>query len=149
MFAVLFGSYSIPITVAGIPSLFLLKSMILYFCLDPPPWCLTVILPWLLRPAVFFLETRRDFSGLFFVISELSREVICLLEGVYGLYVLIPMMFSFHTMKPHKVWGIMRCYCPASQQINEVQLPVAYLTVPRRSRCPCCPRSEQRLPSWS
>ena len=37
IFVALFGSYSIPITVAGIPSLFLLKSMILYFCLDPPP----------------------------------------------------------------------------------------------------------------
>ena len=33
------------ITVAGIPSLFLLKSMILYFLLFPPPICLTVILP--------------------------------------------------------------------------------------------------------
>ncbi len=30
---------------AGIPSLFLLKSMILYFFLAPPPRCLTVILP--------------------------------------------------------------------------------------------------------
>jgi len=37
MFALLFGSYSIDLTVAGIPSLFLLKSMILYFCLTPPP----------------------------------------------------------------------------------------------------------------
>ena len=45
IFAVLLGSYSIPITVAGIPSLYLLKSMILYFLLAPPPRCLTVILP--------------------------------------------------------------------------------------------------------
>ena len=29
--------------------------------------------------------TGSDFSGLFFVISEKSDPVICLLEGVYGL----------------------------------------------------------------
>ena len=45
MYAVLFGSYSIVATFAGTPSLFLLKSIILYFLLAPPPWCLTVILP--------------------------------------------------------------------------------------------------------
>ena len=37
MLAVLFGSYSIVLTVAGIPSFLLLKSMILYFLLLPPP----------------------------------------------------------------------------------------------------------------
>ena len=51
----------------------------------PPPRCLTVILPWLLRPAFFFKETVRDFSGVDFVISEKSEPVICLLDGVYGL----------------------------------------------------------------
>ena len=35
----------LPTTFAGIPSLFLLKSIILYFFLAPPPRCLTVILP--------------------------------------------------------------------------------------------------------
>src|SRR5699024_3747437 len=109
MLALLFGSYSIPITVAGIPSFFLLKSMILYFLFAPPPRCLTVILPWALRPAVLFLESRRDFSGVVFVISEKSDPVICLLEGVYGLYVLIPITFSpfvcsnysFHGFAPY------------------------------------------------
>ena len=37
IFAVLFGSYSIPITVANISSFLLLKSIILYFFLFPPP----------------------------------------------------------------------------------------------------------------
>ena len=36
-FAVLFGSYSIAATLAGISSFLLLKSIILYFCLFPPP----------------------------------------------------------------------------------------------------------------
>ena len=85
MFAVLFGSYSMETTVAGIPSFLLLKSMILYFLLLPPPRCLTVILPWLLRTAFFFKDTVRDFSGVDFVISEKSEPVIFLLDGVYVL----------------------------------------------------------------
>ena len=109
MLALLFGSYSIPITFAGIPSFFLLKSTILYFFLAPPPRCLTVILPCALRPAFLFLESRRDFSGVVFVISEKSEPVICLLEGVYGLYVLIPITvspfvcsnYSFHGIAPY------------------------------------------------
>ena len=61
-------------TFAGIPSLaFLLKSMILYLLLVPPPLCLTVILPWALRPEFFFLTTVRDFSGVDFVISLKSE----------------------------------------------------------------------------
>ena len=47
-----------------------------------------------LRPALLFLDTVRDFSGVDFVISEKSEPVICLLEGVYGLYVLIPISFT-------------------------------------------------------
>src|SRR5699024_11932726 len=86
--------YSMDLTIADILSLFLLKSIILYFLLDPPPWCLTVILPWLLRPAFFFKDTVNDFSGVVLVISEKSEPVICLLEGVYGLYFLIPMINS-------------------------------------------------------
>ena len=37
--------------------------------------------------------TGSDFSGVVFVISEKSEPVMFLLEGVYGLYVLIPIVF--------------------------------------------------------
>src|SRR5699024_915405 len=94
MLAVLFGSYSIVLTVAGISSFLLLNSTILYFVLFPPPRCLPVILPGLLRPAFFFKDTTRDFSGVEVVISLKSEPVMCLLEGVYGLYFLIPMTFT-------------------------------------------------------
>ena len=85
MLLVRFGSYSIPITVAGISSFLRLKSIILYFCLFPPPWCLTVILPYEFLPAFFFLVASKDFSGVFLVISSNVEEVIFLLDGVYGL----------------------------------------------------------------
>ena len=45
MFATVVGIEYDPNRSANISSLFLLKSIILYFCLFPPPWCLTVILP--------------------------------------------------------------------------------------------------------
>jgi hypothetical protein len=129
MLAVLFGSYSIPITCAGTPSLFLLKSIILYFCLFPPPWCLTVILPWLLRPAFLLFLASNDFSGVLFVISEKSDPVIFLLEGVYGLYVLIPIIsllsslcnIVFYTLKL-LIKGLQRFRFPCCQLLT-VQLP--------------------------
>ena len=42
------------------------------------PRCLTVILPWLLRPEFLLRDTTKDFSGKLFVISEKSDPVICL-----------------------------------------------------------------------
>ena len=48
--AFLFGSYSIDFTMADILYLFLLKSTTLYCFLWPPPRCLIVITPRLLRP---------------------------------------------------------------------------------------------------
>lgn len=63
--AVLFGSYSIAATFPGTPSFVLLKSIILYLGLYPPPLCLTVILPLLFLPECFFNVTVKDFSGLF------------------------------------------------------------------------------------
>ena len=125
MLALLFGSYSIPTTVAGIPSFFLLKSIILYFFLAPPPRCLTVILPCALRPAFLFLDSRRDFSGVVFVISEKSEPVICLLEGVYGLYVLIPITVSPFVCSDYLFHG----FAPYN---------VLYLTVLRKSRYQRC-----------
>src|SRR3989337_1121917 len=51
MRAVRFGSYSMCATLAGMPSLFRLKSTWRYRRLLPPPWCRMVIRPLLLRPA--------------------------------------------------------------------------------------------------
>ena len=73
MFADLFGSYSIALTKAVIPSFTLLKSTKRYFLFTPPPWCLTVILPWLLRPVLLLFVTTKLFSGVAFVISALVK----------------------------------------------------------------------------
>ena len=62
MFALLFGSYSIVATLPGTPLLFLLKSITRYFCLAPPPICLTVVLPELFLPPV--LESFEELDGL-------------------------------------------------------------------------------------
>ena len=70
MFADLFGSYSIVLTLAGISSLFLLKSMILYFLLTPPPLKRTVVLPVLFLPPFDFKSVVNDFYGLSVVISS-------------------------------------------------------------------------------
>jgi hypothetical protein len=48
----------------------------------------------LLRPAVFLRLTTSERSGFLAVISEKSEPVICRREGVYGLYVLMPIVFS-------------------------------------------------------
>src|SRR5699024_5488683 len=158
MFAVLFGSYSMDLTTAGISSFLLLKSMILYFLLLPPPRCLTVILPWLLRPEFFFRDTTRDFSGVLFVISAKSEEVMCLLEGVYGLNVLIPILFLLSCHFPRIP---VRNSPPGSAPMFILALYMCLLlrfdfaagirsgiTVPGRSRCPCCSLSAQQLPFW-
>src|SRR5205809_1567260 len=50
MCALRFGSYSSRSTLASMPSLLRLKSMIRYCCLWPPPLCRTVMWPLLLRP---------------------------------------------------------------------------------------------------
>ena len=92
MFAVLLGSYSIVATLPAISSLFLLKSMILYLALAPPPLCLTVILPLEFLPACFLRATVSDFSGLDAVISSKVETVIPLKPGEVGLYFLIPIL---------------------------------------------------------
>ena len=52
MFEFLLGSYSI-LDVIPAETFFLQKFISLYFCLLPPPLCLTVIFPELFRPAEF------------------------------------------------------------------------------------------------
>src|ERR1041385_3227383 len=65
-----FGSYSISLTLDGIPNLLRLKSMIRYCCLCPPPRRRSVTWPWLLRPPDFFAGSSSDFSGVARVISS-------------------------------------------------------------------------------
>ena len=91
IFAVRFGSYSILATFAGILSLFLLKSLILYFLVCAPPLCLTVIFPCAFLPEFFLIVASNDFSGVVYL-RQLRK--ICLLDGVYGLYFLTPTVFS-------------------------------------------------------
>src|SRR6056300_914711 len=88
----LFGSYSIPATLAGIPSLILLKSITLYFCLCPPPLWRDVIRPLLFLPPEDFLDSSNDFSGFFFVISLKSVETCPLIPGVTGLIFFEPII---------------------------------------------------------
>ena len=59
----LFGSYSTEITFPEISSLFLLKSIILYLLLWPPPLLLEVILPKLFLPPVFLRATVNFLSA--------------------------------------------------------------------------------------
>src|SRR5450631_3778739 len=75
MRALRLGSYSMAATLAGMPSLSRLKSMIRYCCLWPPPRWREVLRPWLLRPPVDGLGASRDFSGRSRVTSEKSDTV--------------------------------------------------------------------------
>ena len=92
MRAFLFGSYSMPATLAGIPSLILLKSIILYFCLCPPPLWREVILPLLFLPPEDFFDCNNDFSGFFLVISLKSVATWPLMPGVTGLIFFEPIL---------------------------------------------------------
>ena len=71
---VLLGSYSIRSTVPLTSVLFLLKSIILYKRLAPPPFRLIVILPELFLPPFLLNPKESDFSGLPFQRSDLSTK---------------------------------------------------------------------------
>src|ERR1700734_2369707 len=72
MYADRFGSYSISATLAGIPSLRRLKSILRYRRLAPPPRWREVLRPLELRPPDFFRPSVSDFSGVERVISAKS-----------------------------------------------------------------------------
>ena len=83
-----FGSYSMWVTEAGIPSwLFRLKSMIRYIRLWPPPRWRDVMNPWLFRPPVLRSGSVRLFSGFLFlsVSSEKSLTEALRRPGLVGL----------------------------------------------------------------
>ena len=83
-----FGSYSMDSTLAEIPSFALLKSIIRYDFLCPPPRCLDVSLPLLFRPPLETLGSVKGLYGLSEVISSNEYPVLYLDAGVVGLYFL-------------------------------------------------------------
>src|SRR6516164_10587110 len=86
-----FGSYSIEATVAGMPNLSRLKSMIRSLRLCPPPRCQLVRSPELRRPPVRCLGSVSGLYGRLVVRSSLTVVVVNRRVGVTGLYVLIAM----------------------------------------------------------
>ena len=70
MLQVRLGSYSIPTTLALIPSFPRLKSITRYFLRWPPPLRLLVTRPLLLRPPDLEIDTSKLFSGSNLVISS-------------------------------------------------------------------------------
>src|SRR5215212_12114429 len=85
MYAERFGSYSIAATLAGMPSLRRLKSILRYRRLAPPPRWRAVLRPRALRPPDFVSPSTRDFSGSVFVISAKSAYVAKRRPGLVGL----------------------------------------------------------------
>src|SRR5690242_13996364 len=89
-----FGSYSMEVTVAGIPTLSRLKSIARSLRLCPPPMCQIVWSPELRRPPVFFFVSVSGLCGRFVVRSSFTSVVLKRRLGVIGLYVLIAIFFA-------------------------------------------------------
>src|SRR5208282_4921500 len=87
-----FGSYSTVATLAGMPSLERLKSMMRYCLRVPPPLWRTVMCPLLLRPECFLRTSMSDFSGSTFERSEKSIVVTKRRPGDVGRYFLTGML---------------------------------------------------------
>src|SRR5579864_5224897 len=86
------GSYSIVATVAGIPVLSRLKSIMRSLRLWPPPINRIVVSPELRRPPVRGLGSTKGLCGCFVVMSSLTSVVRYRSVCVVGLYVLIGIM---------------------------------------------------------
>src|SRR5436309_16060921 len=80
-----FGSYSTPATTAGMPNFSRRKSMSRSIRLCPRPRWRTVMVPETFRPLPRRFGRSRLFSGVFFVISPLVREVMYRRAGEVGL----------------------------------------------------------------
>src|SRR5436190_23495737 len=85
MYEVRLGSYSIAATLAGIPSLVRLKSILRYRRLAPPPRWREVLRPWALRPPDFLSPSVSAFSGFVFVTSAKSEYETKRMPGLVGL----------------------------------------------------------------
>ena len=88
------GSYSIAATLAGMPSLRRLKSILRYSRLAPPPRWRAVLRPWALRPPDLRSPSTSDFSGSVFVISAKSGYVEKRRPGLVGLGLRMAMLSS-------------------------------------------------------
>src|SRR5271163_1755918 len=91
------GSYSIVVTVAGIPAFSRLKSIMRSFCLCPPPRCQLVMSPELRRPPVRCFFSTSGLCGCCVVISSLTIVVRYRSVCVVGRYVLIAINLSCHS----------------------------------------------------
>src|SRR5262245_57652655 len=87
-----FGSYSTAATLAGMPTLSRLKSIMRYNFLWPPPRCLTERRPMLFLPPVRSFVVTKLFSGLSLVMSSKVVTDLNRSEGVLGLNDLSPML---------------------------------------------------------
>src|ERR1700723_2214355 len=88
------GSYSIVVTVAGMPAFSRLKSIMRSFCLCPPPRCQLVMSPELRRPPVRCFFSTSGLCGCCVVISSLTIVVRYRSVCVVGRYVLIAINLS-------------------------------------------------------
>src|SRR5579871_4509159 len=83
-----FGSYSMAMTLPGMPILLRFQSTMRYRRLCPPPRWRVVIRPLLLRPAVFFSGSVSERSGRVLVTSSKVATDMPRRPGEVGLYVL-------------------------------------------------------------
>ncbi|MNR30816.1 hypothetical protein D3C85_1482870 [compost metagenome] len=72
-------------TSAGILYILRLKSILRNFFFTPAPLCLTVIIPVLLRPALFFNDKHKRLICILLDKLRLLTKQVCLCEGVIGL----------------------------------------------------------------
>src|SRR3954454_9661588 len=89
-----FGSYSMEVTVAGMPVFSRLKSITRYCCLCPPPMKREVVSPELRRPPERFFGSSNALCGRSVVNSWLTSVVLKRCVGVIALYALIAIFIS-------------------------------------------------------
>src|ERR1035438_2335601 len=111
------GSYSIVVTVAGIPVLSRLKSMMRSLRLWPPPMNRIVMSPELRRPPVRGLGSIKGLCGCLVVMSSLTIVVRYRSVCVVGLYVLIGINQLFNLLVIPSALFLARgiCFSPRLQ----------------------------------
>src|SRR5579864_4359791 len=118
------GSYSIVATVAGIPVLSRLKSMMRSLRLCPPPRCQIVMSPELRRPPVRCLGSTSGLCGCLLVMSSLTVVVRYRSVWVVGLYVLIGIISSL--LPSFVVWSLVVCRWQNRRTTSDEWLATVY-----------------------